>query len=221
MAADGASMAGLWLAVAGSGIYHGLSPGMGWPLAVSAALMEKRPRALVSALGLLMVGHAAAMLAVLLPLSLMTSLAAWRTTLQSAAGFALVVFGALKLIDRRHPRILTRIPPARLALWSFAVAMAHGAGLMLVPVYLGLCAAHSAGGDAHVAAGMLLNSGIAAGLVALVHALAMAAAGGTMAWLTWRWLGVGAISRSWLNLEAAWAVSLILVGAATLALNLG
>ena len=50
-------------------------------------------------------------------------------------------FGAVRLVDRRHPRALARIRPTQLGLWSFAAAIAHGAGLMLAPIYLGLCAA--------------------------------------------------------------------------------
>ena len=69
----------LWLAVIASGLYHGVNPGMGWPLAVSAGLMERNSRALLAALGSLTAGHLLAMLLVLLPFSLLVSLAEWRT----------------------------------------------------------------------------------------------------------------------------------------------
>ena len=132
------TLAGLWLAVVASGLYHGLNPGMGWPLAVSAGLLERTPRAMLVALGYLAAGHLLAMLAVTLPFALLAALLAWQQLIQIGASLLVLGFGLYLLIQRRHPRALARIPPTQLALWSFAIAMAHGAGLMLVPVYLGL-----------------------------------------------------------------------------------
>jgi hypothetical protein len=74
--------AGLWLAVVASGLYHGVNPGMGWPLAVSAGLMERSSRALVAALGPLSVGHLLAMLLVLLPFALLVTLVEWQRQIQ-------------------------------------------------------------------------------------------------------------------------------------------
>ncbi|HEU0223471.1 MAG TPA: hypothetical protein VFR34_14840, partial [Paracoccaceae bacterium] len=133
--------AGLWAAVAGLGLYHGLNPGMGWPLAVAAGLMDRREAALVRPLGALALGHLAAMLAVLLPFAALATLSLWEREIRIGAALLLIGFGLYRLATRRHPRALARIPPGRLALWSFAVAIAHGAGLMLVPFFLGLCAA--------------------------------------------------------------------------------
>ncbi|WP_076864630.1 hypothetical protein [Bradyrhizobium mercantei] len=209
----------LWLAIIASGLYHGINPGMGWPLAVSAGLMDKSPRAVLGALLPLSTGHLAAMLLVLLPFALLIALAEWQRPIQITAAIIIIGFGLMRLVDRRHPRVLARIPPARLALWSFAVAIAHGAGLMLLPIYLGLCATSSAH-DGHTAAERVIGQNLAmALLVALVHTAAMLAAGGLLAWLVYRYLGVKFVARSWFNLEAVWAVSLILVGAAALAIN--
>ena len=80
------------------------------------------------------------MTAILLPFSMMTVLVEWQRGIRIGAGLIVVALGLYLMINRRHPRFLARIPPSRLALWSFLVAMAHGAGLMLVPIYLGLCA---------------------------------------------------------------------------------
>ena len=131
--------AGLWLAVIASGLYHGFNPAMGWPLGVSAGLMEKSSRALVAALWPLTVGHLLAMLLVMLPFSLLVALVYWQRAIQIGASLLVIGFGIFRLIKRRHPRALVRIRPTQLGLWSFAVAIAHGAGLMLVPIYLGLC----------------------------------------------------------------------------------
>jgi hypothetical protein len=188
---------------------------MGWPLAVSAGLMERSSRALLAALWPLTAGHLLAMLLVLFPFALLIALVEWQRQIQIGASLLVIGFGIFRLADRRHPRALARIRPTQLALWSFAVAIAHGAGLMLVPIYLGLCR------EGHEAAGTLINTSLGmAVLVAVVHATAMIAAGGCSAWLVYRYLGVKFVSRSWFNLDTSWAVSLIVVGLISLVLGL-
>src|SRR5215207_8959810 len=108
------SAVGLWLAVVVSGIYHGLNPSMGWPLAVSAGLMGKGRRDLVAALGSLAGGHLLAMAAILLPFAAMTALVAWQYQIRVAAGLLVVAAGLYLLIDGRHPRFLVRIRPTQL-----------------------------------------------------------------------------------------------------------
>ena len=219
MIGGGGSQTGLWLAILASGVYHGINPAMGWPLAVSSGLMERRARALFSALVYLALGHVLAVLLVMLPFAMLTILLAWQREIQIGASVLVIGFGLFLLIRRRHPRALVRIPPSRLALWSFAVAIAHGAGLMLVPIYLGLCSAYDMD-RGHRAAQTLIEANLGmALLVSGVHACAMMLAGGLMAWLVYRYLGLKFVSRSWFNLDAVWALSLVLVGALSLALN--
>jgi len=193
---------------------------MGWPLAVSAGLMERSPWAVLAALGPLSAGHLLAMLLVLFPFAMLVALVEWQRPIQICASLLVIAFGFFRLVDRRHPKSLARIPPTQLGLWSFAVALAHGAGLMLIPIYLGLC--READLDkGHEAAGTLINTGLGmAVLVSAVHAIAMIAAGGCLAWLVYRYLGLKFVSRSWFNLDTSWAVSLILVGAIALVLSL-
>jgi hypothetical protein len=203
-----------------SGLYHGVNPGMGWPLAVSAGLMERSSRAFFAALGSLWAGHLLAMLLVILPFALLVTLLEWQRQLQSGASVLLIGFGVYRLLDRRHPRALARIRPTQLALWSFAVAIAPGAGLMLVPIYLGLCQI-SDFDKGHAAAATLINANLGmAVLVSVAHSAAMIAAGGGVAWLVYRHVGLKFVARSWFNLDTAWAVSLILVGAVALAISL-
>lgn len=199
-----------------SGAYHGVNPGMGWPLAVSAGLMERRARALWAALGSLALGHLLSMLAAILPFALMTTLLDWQRQIQVAASLLLIGFGGFLLIRPRHPRALARIPPSQLMLWSFAVAVAHGAGLMLVPIYLGLC--RSTGiSNGHRAADVLINSSFnVALLVSLVHTLVLFVTAGVSAWLVYRYLGLKFISRSWFNLDAIWAMSFVAIGVVSL-----
>ena len=210
------TQAALWLAVVASGLYHGVSPGMGWPLAVSAGLMERSPRALAAALSSLTAGHLLAMLVMILPFSLLVALVEWQRQIQIAASVLVVGFGIFRLVNRRHPRLMARIRPTQLGLWSFAVAIAHGAGLMLVPIYLGLCRAADLD-NGHEAARALVNANLGtAVLVAAIHSCAMITAGGLLAWLVYRYLGLKLVSRSWFNLDRIWAISLILVGALSL-----
>ena len=193
---------------------------MGWPLAVSAGLMERSSRALVAALWPLTVGHLLAMLVAILPFSLLVALVQWQRQIQIGAGLLVIGFGIFRFLNRRHPRVLAQIRPTRLGLWSFAVAIAHGAGLMLVPIYLGLCRAADLNGG-HEAAGVLINANLGmAVLISVVHSVTMIAPGGILAWLVYRYLGLEFVSRSWFNLDATWAFSLILVGALSLTISL-
>jgi hypothetical protein len=211
--------AGLWLAVVASGLYHGVNPGMGWPLAVSAGLIERNLRALVMALWPLTVGHLLAMFVVILPFALLLVLVEWQQQIQIGASLLVIGFGVFRFVNRRHPRVLARIRPTQLGLWSFAVAIAHGAGLMLVPIYLGLCRTADLD-QGHEAAGALINANLGmAVLVSLVHSIAMIAAGGFLAWLVYRYLGLKFVSRSWFNLDATWAFCLVMVGVLSLAIS--
>ncbi|HEY4471558.1 MAG TPA: hypothetical protein VGN21_10340 [Stellaceae bacterium] len=189
---------------------------MGWPLAVSTGLMERSSRALAAALWPLTIGHLLAMLMVILPFAVLVALVQWQRQIQIGASLLVIGFGIFRFVNRRHPRMMARIRPTQLGLWSFAVAIAHGAGLMLVPIYLGLCRAADLN-RGHEAAGALINADLGmAVLVSIVHSLAMIAAGGLLAWLVYRYLGLKFVSRSWFNLDATWASSLIFVGALSL-----
>ncbi len=202
----------MWWAVVVSGLYHGLNPAMGWPLAVSSALMERSRQHLVFALGALAAGHFVAMLAILLPFSLLTGLTAWAREIRLVASLLVIAAGVYLLVRRRHPRALARVPPHRLALWSFLAATAHGAGLMLLPFYLGTDP-HHASGAGHGGLSAAFEDGLApAFVVAGAHTAAMVVAGGAMAIAVYAWLGLKFIAKTWLNLDIVWAASLVLVG---------
>lgn len=200
----------LWLAVIALGAYHGCNPGMGWPLAVSNAMCEKRDAAVITTLGPLAAGHFLAMAVVVLPFSVLVGLVDWSQAIRVTAALTVVAFGLYKLINRRHPRALNRVRPSQLTLWSFLIATAHGAGLMLVPISLGLCSA----GQAHLAAADLMRSGLMTAMqVCVLHTAAMVTAGGGMAWLVYRYLGLQFLRSAWLNLDTTWAFGLVLTGA--------
>ena len=222
---------GLWLTVIGFGIYHGLNPSMGWPLAVANGLSARSGRAVFATVLPLGAGHLLAMAVVLVPFALLAWYAERGREVRVGAGVAVLVFGVYKLIRRRHPRFLARIRPSQLTLWSFLMATTHGAGLMLVPIALSLCAqspglAAGAGSGSALARGhesvmaLMASSVAVALLVALAHTLAMLGAGLALAWIVYRYLGLRFLRRGWFNLEAVWAASLIVTGGIGCALAL-
>jgi hypothetical protein len=216
--------AALWLTIVALGLYHGLNPAMGWPLAVANGMTDRRASSLLATMLPLGGGHLAAMAIVLAPFAVLGWYMEWSRAIRLGSGAAVLLFGLFRLISRRHPRMMARIPPGRLALWSFAMASAHGAGLMLVPFMLGLCAAPSgappaqAAGHAAVMAFMARSNVGTALLVATVHSLAAILAGAFMALLVYRYLGLRFLRRAWLDLDRVWGASLVLAGAAGMAL---
>jgi len=211
--------AALWLTVVAFGIYHGLNPAMGWPLAVANGLSERRDAAVFSTLAPLGIGHFLAMAVAVLPFALLSEYLQRGHVIRVGAGMLVLLFGAYKLVDRRHPRYLARIAPTRLAWWSFVMATAHGAGLMLVPVALGLCAVPR---DIGSAVDTMLRSDVATAVaVTVVHTLAMLVSGIAIAWLVYRYLGVQFVRRAWFNLDAAWGASLVVAGGVSVAMAVG
>jgi hypothetical protein len=211
----------LWLAVVALGLYHGINPAMGWPLAVANGMADRRARSVFATLLPLGGGHFMAIAVALAPFAWLSWYVEWSRAIRIGAGVAVLLFGVFKLLKRRHPRLLTRIPPTRLAWWSFLMATAHGAGLMLVPFMLSLCAAP--GHDevaASVAAALTGSTMGTAVLVAVVHTLATLLAGIGMAWAVYRYLGLRFLRRAWLNLDAVWGASLVIAGAAGIGLGM-
>ena len=218
----------LWLTIAAIGVYHGLNPAMGWPIAVANGMSARRADAVFATALPLGGGHFMAMAIVLVPFAWLSWYVEWSRSLRLAAGALVLLFGVYKLAERRHPRALARIRPSQLAWWSFLMATAHGAGLMLVPFMLGLCVTAPAartsaepamGGLGHASVMNYLaqaNVGTAV-LVAAVHTLAMLIAGLGMAWGVYRYLGLGFLRRSWFNLDLLWGASLVVAGAAGIA----
>jgi hypothetical protein len=205
----------LWFAVIVLGLYHGLNPAMGWPLAVANGMADRRATSVFATLLPLGGGHFAAIAVGLAPFALLGWYVAWSQAIRIGAGLAVLLFGVFKLLNRRHPRMLARIPPTRLAWWSFLMATAHGAGLMLAPFMLGLCAAPS---HAALTASLARATMATAVLVAAVHTIAALLAGIGIAWIVYRYLGLAFLRRAWLNLDAVWGASLVIAGAAGIGL---
>ncbi len=202
-----------WLAVAGLGAYHGIDPSMGWLFAVALGLQERRRSKVLWALGPIAIGH-------LLSIAAVVALIGWLRVvtasayLQPAGAAALIVFGAFRLIrPRAHPRWVTmRVTAPELGLWSFLMASAHGAGLMLFPILMDVMPAHHHH-HAMPMAGLTLASGAA---VVLLHTSAMLVVMGAVALIVYEKIGLAILRSAWVNLDLIWAGALIGAGVLSL-----
>ncbi len=221
-----------WLILAALGAFHGLNPAMGWLFATALGLQRGRRGAVFAALVPIALGHACAIglaLAVVAVLRLAID-PAW---LGRAAAVLLIGFGLFRLVRgyRHRVRVGMAADFSDLVLWSFLMATAHGAGLMMAPVLLALPQTGAyrvpPGGDpalhahAHLLAGGGLGASLALGLLAVaVHTAAMLAVAGLIAWTVFDWIGLAVLRRGWVNLDLLWSLALILAGAGFLAADL-
>lgn len=197
-----------WLALAGLGMFHGVNPAMGWLFAVALGLHRASRAVVLLALLPIAIGHA---LAIGLVVALMVALgvAVEPAFVRLAGGLALVGWGAYHhLYGQRHRvRVGMRTGYTGLLLWSFLMASAHGAGLMLVPVLLPM---GFAGGHAH---GPAPEGSLVVALAAIaVHTLATLLATGAMAVLVYEWVGLAFLRRGWINLDLVWTLALMVAG---------
>jgi hypothetical protein len=225
-----------WISLAAMGAFHGLNPGMGWLFAVALGLQERRLRAVVTALGPIALGHAVSIGVAAVAVGLL-GLVVPTEGLLVLGGLSLLAFAGYKVATRfRHPRwVGMRVGRRDLTVWSFLMATAHGAGLMLVPVLARLgehdvATAAAAGHEGH--AGHVSTDGHAAhlakaadGLVASLaavglHTAAMFLVMGLLAVLVYRKLGVEVLRRAWINLDLVWVGALAVTGTITLGVGL-
>ncbi|WP_226876478.1 hypothetical protein [Microbulbifer hainanensis] len=210
---------GSWLAIVALGAFHGLNPGMGWLFALSRGLQQQSGRVVWISLLPIAAGHAAAIGAVvLLVFAGLQFFSLQRIQWLTAA--LLLAFGAYKLRNYyRHPRwVGMKVGYGALFLWSFLMASAHGAGLMLVPALLGVAAVHDAGHAHH--AGMAMSSGGSLAVAVVVHTAAMLLVMGIVAWIVYRKVGLAVLRKQWINFDLIWAIALLVAGAIALAMAL-
>lgn len=198
-----------WAALALLGVYHGVNPGMGWLFAVGRGLQERRRSAVLGALLPIAVGHEASIVLVVFAVVL-TQAFVPPHTVRLVAALALVSFGLYTLVrPRSHPRGFgMRVGVLGLAAWSFLMSSAHGAGLMVAPVLLGLPVADQYSD--------LRQLGLTAALAATIHVAAMLTTMAAVSVVVYEKLGLGLLRRSWFNLDLAWSAVLLIAGAVTL-----
>jgi hypothetical protein len=201
-----------WLAVAGLGLFHGINPAMGWLFAVALGLNRRsRAAVLVSVLPIAL-GHALAIAAVVFAL-LVLGLVLDRAFLNRMAGGILLAWAAWHALygHRQRVRVGMQTGLAGLALWSFLMASAHGAGLMLVPALIPLCLsgtpdALSAASASVAMAALALHTGVMLATIVLVSLL------------VYEYLGLAFLRSAWINLDVIWVLALGICGIVLLAI---
>jgi hypothetical protein len=203
-----------WLTLAGLGAYHGINPAMGWLFAVSRGMQERSRRAVLRSLVPIAIGHEASIgLVALLVIGLSTTTDP--TGLRIGAAIALVAFGVFRFIKpRAHFRWTSmRVSDRELGVWSFLMSTAHGAGLMVAPVILGLEASRR---HSHDDMAMLSGPIDITAVGVAVHVLVMVAVMAAIAFFVYERVGVQVLRRAWLNTDQVWAGAFVLAGLVTL-----
>ena len=216
------SSLGPWLGLIALGLFHGLNPAMGWLFSVSLALQRQRPSQLLTATGYIAVGHLLSLVVIMAALLAVGAFLPLQWV-RLAAGAILLGFGIYRiLLYYRHPRwVGMNIGGRDLIIWSFLMATAHGAGLMLAPLVLALTDRVAASG----VTGDLGEHGLFLSLTdapawwvlgLLTHTTVMLTAMLIAAAVVYYRVGLAFLRRGWINLDLLWAGSLALAGLATL-----
>jgi hypothetical protein len=210
-----------WLAVFGLGIFHGINPAMGWLFAVALGLQEQKRAAVLRALLPIALGHALS-IGIIIAAVLVARISVPHSALKFSAAAILFAFGSYRLFRSRHPNwVGMRVGFGDLTLWSFIMASAHGAGLMLVPLFLKSAdpplgtAASPMGSHMHSMCGFgfgnVSSPSLLTGSIA-VHTFGYLLATGLVAMLVYEKLGVGLLRRAWFNIDLFWMLALMIAG---------
>lgn len=202
----------LWLMVL-FGAYHGINPAMGWLFAVALGMQEQKGSAVGKALAPIALGHAVAIGVVVLAAAVL-SFALPLVAIRYLVAALLVSLGIYSLVGHRHPRwVRMQVGFRDLTVWSFLMASAHGAGLMVLPVLLGSSTVEAAD---HMA-GRHMPASPLVGLVATgVHTIAYLAVTGIVAWVVYRKFGLALLRKAWFNFNLLWGVALVATGLFTI-----
>ncbi len=198
-----------WLTLAGLGAFHGLNPAMGWLFAVALGQHRNSRRVVLLSLLPIAIGHAIA-ITVVVAAVLVLGVVINQEMLRLVAGLLLIGWAIYHAVygHRHRVRVGMRTGMAGLAFWSFLMASAHGAGLMLVPVLIPLSQAATPAREITVSGSLLIS------LAAIgVHTLVMLAVTGVIAVVVYEWLGLAFLRRGWVNVDLLWTIALIGAGA--------
>lgn len=216
-----------WLALFGLGAFHGINPAMGWLFAVALGLQEKSRHAVLRAIPPIALGHAISITFILAVLWLAQASLSERA-LRYGAATVLFGFGLYRFLRARHPRwVGMRVGFRDLTLWSFLMASAHGAGLMLVPILLSWGppaqnehAEHLAhiSQSTHETAGLVLTNGLRWIAAVGVHSAGHLLVALLIALVVYEKLGLSLLRRAWFNLDLLWMIVLMVSGALILLL---
>jgi hypothetical protein len=204
-----------FVTLAALGAFHGLNPGMGWLFAVALGMQEGRRSAVWLALVPLTLGHCLAIAAAVLAASV-SGIAFTPRLLAWPVGLLLIALGGWQCYRHRHVRWASmRVGMGGLTWWSFLMASAHGAGLMVLPVFLSMTT-YTEGAECHRYAASA-QAGLGA-TATLAHSAGYLAATAIAAWLVVQHFGLGLLRKAWINLDLIWAAALMITGSLTLIL---
>jgi hypothetical protein len=199
-----------WAGLLTLGAFHGINPGMGWLFAVALGMQERRRAAVCRAMLPLALGHALAIAGAIVMVIVMGAIVPLKA-IQWMVATVLVALGITRLFRHGHPRwVGMRVGMRDLTVWSFLMASAHGAGLMVLPVVLGDPGVHHHG--AHAAGAQATSAAWAT----IVHSAAYLGVSAAVALIVYEKLGVGLLRKAWINFDLVWAVALIVTAVATL-----
>ena len=187
---------------------------MGWLFAVALGLQEQKRIAVFRALPPIALGHALS-IGIIVAAVLLARVSLAHRPLKISAAAILFAFGFYRLVRSRHPNwVGMRVGFGDLTLWSFIMASAHGAGLMLVPFFLGSPAAGDAHHDGSHHGTAFANFSAPSLLVAsvAVHTLGYLLMTATVAILVYEKLGVAILRRAWFNIDLVWMLALMITG---------
>ena len=206
-----------WVGLLALGAYHGINPGMGWLFAVALGMQSGNVRGVWRALPPIALGHALAVAAILAVASLAQMLIPLATLKIVVAG-CLSVFGLDRLWRHRHPRFGgMRVGVRDLTLWSFLMASAHGAGLMVLPFVMAMPADVLASGHSHAGhMGASPTIPLLGAIAVAIHTAAYLATTAAAALLVYRKVGLRVLRTAWFNLDWLWAGALVVTGALVL-----
>ena len=204
-----------WLSYTLLGVFHGINPGMGWLFAVALGMQEKRRSAVISALFPMALGHAISIGVVVLVIVLAQQQIP-EDVLRIACAVVLFGFGMYKFFRARHPKwVGMRVNFKDLTIWSFLMASAHGAGLMLAPLLLRMPASAHAGHTHHAPASMTDSATMLLSAVG-VHTLSFFVVTGIVAVVVYEVVGLALLRKAWFNLDLLWSIALMIAGVVTL-----
>ena len=197
-----------WLVLIGLGAFHGLNPAMGWLFAVAFGMHRHSRRVVLLSLLPIAIGHAAA-IAIVVYSAMVLGLVIGTRPLSVIGGVLLIAWGLFHALYGYRHRATVGLQTgfAGLTVWSFLMATAHGAGLMLIPALVPL-QKHLE----HMHGSMPSDSLMIASLAVAVHTLSMLAVTGIMAIVVYDWVGLAFLRRGWINLDVLWTAVLILAG---------
>jgi len=202
------------------GAYHGINPAMGWLFAVALGLQEQSDRAVWQSLVPIAIGHVLAVASVIF-IAVIAGTMLPVKLVRIAVVLLLVGFGVFRIVSKSHPRFGgMRVGFRDLTIWSFLMACAHGAGLMLLPVLLGMSGMDMSTANADHATHIAAFPGVKLQLLAVaIHTLGYLLLTGTIAWLVYKKLGLAVLRKAWFNLDFIWATALIVTAGLTLLLH--